>query len=383
MRRTNLLKTIAITATMIFMITGCNKSTVSIPETTVETTSIETSGEDVTESSKEVEKNEQSTSASVKSTESSTTVSTSKDTTTSTTVSESNTIKTTEETTTVAPTETTTKATKTTESTETTSKVVTKQTEKTTEKATEATTQKQTEKQTASHKHNYTSSITKASTCTNEGIMTYTCSCGNSYTEAIGKIAHNFGGYTYNNDATYDADGTETAVCTVCGEHTTRTASGTKLVHTHSYTETITTTPTCTENGIKTYTCGCGNSYTEVIPAIGHQFSDYIYNNDATTSADGTKTRHCTVCDVRETITAEGTKKSLPSWYDEHSQQLNTTTGSQIDGSLEAWFVSGQFDWTGASEGCGHFGFDNPSDAVGVYAEGLIEHGYLTPSGQY
>ena len=375
MRRTNLLKTIAVTATMIFMITGCNKSTVSIPETTVstmETTSIETSGEDVTDPSKEVEKNEQSTSASVKSTESSTTESTSKDTTTSTTVNESNSTKTTEESTTVAPTETTTKATKATESTETTTEVTTKQTEKATEKTTEKTTEKQTE----AHKHNYTSSVTKASTCTNEGIMTYTCSCGNSYTEVIGKIAHQFGGYTYNNDATYDADGTETAICTVCGERTTRTASGTKLVHTHSYTETITTTPTCTENGIKTYTCGCGNSYTEVIPATGHQFSDYVYNNDATTSADGTKTRHCTVCDVRETITAEGTKKSLPSWYDEHSQQLNTTTGSQIDGSLEAWFTD-NFDWEGAAMGCWDFGYSMTIEGVGDYAEGFVMHGYL------
>ena len=375
MRRTNLLKTIAVTATMIFMITGCNKSTASIPETTVstmETTSIETSGEDVTEPSKEVEKNEQSTSASVKSTESSTTESTSKDTTTSTTVNESNSTKTTEETTTVAPTETTTKATKATESTETTTEVTTKQTEKATEKTTEKTTEKQTE----AHKHNYTSSVTKASTCTNEGIMTYTCSCGNSYTEVIGKIAHQFGGYTYNNDATYDADGTETAVCTVCGERTTRTASGTKLVHTHSYTETITTTPTCTENGIKTYTCGCGNSYTEVIPATGHQFSDYVYNNDATTSADGTKTRHCTVCDVRETITAEGTKKSLPSWYDEHSQQLNTTTGSQIDGSLEMYFTVGGY-WTDAAAGCWDFGYSATAETIGEFAEGWVHRGYL------
>jgi hypothetical protein len=43
----------------------------------------------------------------------------------------------------------------------------------------------------------------------------------------------------------------------------------------HSYQETVTTAATCTTDGIKTYTCsGCGDSYTEVIAAIGHSFTE-------------------------------------------------------------------------------------------------------------
>lgn len=42
--------------------------------------------------------------------------------------------------------------------------------------------------------------------------------------------------------------------------------------HQHSYTETITKQPTCTEKGLKTFTCSCGDSYTEEIPALGHDF---------------------------------------------------------------------------------------------------------------
>ena len=38
--------------------------------------------------------------------------------------------------------------------------------------------------------------------------------------------------------------------------------------------ETITKEPTCTEAGEKTYTCDCGDSYTEVIPVKGHNFED-------------------------------------------------------------------------------------------------------------
>ncbi len=37
----------------------------------------------------------------------------------------------------------------------------------------------------------------------------------------------------------------------------------------HSYTA-VTTEPTCTADGLVTYTCVCGDSYTEVIPALGH-----------------------------------------------------------------------------------------------------------------
>ena len=41
-------------------------------------------------------------------------------------------------------------------------------------------------------------------------------------------------------------------------------------VHTHSYTSSVTTQPTCCNPGVRTYTCSCGNSYTESIPATGN-----------------------------------------------------------------------------------------------------------------
>ncbi len=44
--------------------------------------------------------------------------------------------------------------------------------------------------------------------------------------------------------------------------------------HTHSYTSSVTKNPTCTEEGVKTYTCSsCGASYTESIPSSGHQWT--------------------------------------------------------------------------------------------------------------
>lgn len=52
------------------------------------------------------------------------------------------------------------------------------------------------------HVHSYTSSVTTAATCTTAGVRTYTCSCGDSYTEEIPTTGHVY----------------EAGVCTVCGE---------------------------------------------------------------------------------------------------------------------------------------------------------------------
>lgn len=283
-----------------------------------------------------------------------------------TTITETTTSKVTESTTTAtqAPTE------------KATEKQTEKAAEKQTEKPTEHPAQKPTEPAAQAHAHSYTATVTKQPTCTAEGVKTFRCSCGDSYTEAISAAGHIFGAYVYNNDATEAADGTETAACTICGAKDTRTAAGTKIAHVHNYTAAVTKAATCAEEGVKTYTCSCGSSYTEAVPVIAHSFGEYVYNNDATTEADGTKTAICSICGKTDTVTAEGTKKTLPSWYDEHPDiPLNQTRGSQHDGSLEVYFTD--FDWTGASMGSDAFGYSVASVTVGKYAEGWVMHGYL------
>ena len=280
-----------------------------------------------------------------------------------------------------AATVTETTASKVTESTTAAAQAPTeKATEKQTEKPTEHPAQKPTESATQAHTHSYTATVTKQPTCTAEGVKTFRCSCGDSYTETISAAGHVFGAYVYNNDATEAADGTETAACTICGAKDTRTAAGTKIAHVHNYTAAVTKAATCAEEGVKTYTCSCGSSYTEAVPVIAHSFGDYIYNDDATTEKDGTKTATCSVCGKTDTVTAEGTKKTLPSWYDEHPGiPLNVATGGQRDGSLEAYFTSGSgFDWTAAAQGCDTFGYSSNFEYIGEYAEGGIGHGWLS-----
>lgn len=86
------------------------------------------------------------------------------------------------------------------------------------------------------------------------------------------------------------------------------TEASTETTHKHNYTETITAEATCETEGETTYTCECGDTYTEVIKATGHSFTNYVSNNDATYEADGTKTAKCDNCDATDTRTAEGSK---------------------------------------------------------------------------
>ena len=85
----------------------------------------------------------------------------------------------------------------------------------------------------APHEHNYAEEITVEATCETDGVKTFTCECGDSYTEAIAATGHVFN-YVYNEDATYLADGTETATCENCDETDTRTAEGTMLTYTYA-----------------------------------------------------------------------------------------------------------------------------------------------------
>lgn len=68
------------------------------------------------------------------------------------------------------------------------------------------------------HKHQYQSSVTKQATCTEEGIRTYTCACGHTYTESIAPSEHQYEEERI--PATSKADGKVQKVCRVCSHIT-------------------------------------------------------------------------------------------------------------------------------------------------------------------
>ena len=54
---------------------------------------------------------------------------------------------------------------------------------------------------------------------------------------------------------------------------------------------------TCTEAGVKVYTCTvCGDTKKEEIPATGHVWDEGKVTTEATTEAEGVKTYTCTIC---------------------------------------------------------------------------------------
>ena len=66
--------------------------------------------------------------------------------------------------------------------------------------------------------------------------------------------------------------------------------------HEHSYTKTVLSNATCTTAGTVKYTCSCGDSYTETIPATGHKSSSWIVDKAASIGVKGSKHKECTVC---------------------------------------------------------------------------------------
>ena len=127
-------------------------------------------------------------------------------------------------------------------------------------------------------------------TCTKKAVCTV---CGQGYgeldannhvhTEIRGTVAATCtaGGYTGD---TY---------CTDCGVKI-KTGTATPALG-HNYTSNVTKEPTCTDTGVRTYTCSCGDSYSETIPALGHHYVSSV-TKEPTTSSEGVMTYTCDRC---------------------------------------------------------------------------------------
>lgn len=167
---------------------------------------------------------------------------------------------------------------------------------------------------------NFISKVTQQQTADQPEITTYTCKdCGYSYTEetkpALGHT-HNYGApvadYTSGEAFVEGKDYTHTATCT--GEGTCSQPTKTDKCTFDNGVETK--AATCTEPGVKTFTCTeCGGTYTVAIPATGHAWGQWSHDA-ATAEADATHTRVCAndashketkACDFTAKVTQEAT----------------------------------------------------------------------------
>ena len=99
------------------------------------------------------------------------------------------------------------------------------------------------EQDTEGHKHSYTQKNTKEPTCDTKGVVTYTCACGDTYTEETHYLDHCTDRSEITKKATCEEEGVETFYCIFCGKeiYTEKIA---KLPHTdkcnHSSKDAIT-----------------------------------------------------------------------------------------------------------------------------------------------
>lgn len=144
--------------------------------------------------------------------------------------------------------------------------------------------------------------VTKQPTCTEPGIKKFTCrrthcACtpGNekSYTVEIAPTGHK--AKIDKKDATCSEAGYIKVVCETCGA--TIGESITLEKKKHIYQSTVTIEPTCSKEGVRTYTCAlCGDSYTEAIATISHDYQPTGRTVAPTCTTEGFDVYKCTYC---------------------------------------------------------------------------------------
>ncbi len=138
--------------------------------------------------------------------------------------------------------------------------------------------------------HRYTSKVVEP-TCTEVGYTVHTCECGHSYiTDIVNTVSHSYKSVV--TAPTHTEMGYTTHTCTVCGH--CYVDSYTAALD-HEYTREVTKAPTCTEEGEMTFTCSCGESYTEVIPMTGHEYAVTVV--EPTCEGYGYTRHACKHCD--------------------------------------------------------------------------------------
>ena len=148
---------------------------------------------------------------------------------------------------------------------------------------------------TAVSDHNYQEKVAQESTCTEPGLIEFVCSgCQTKYTKEKPALGHKEV-IDQAVEPTETEDGkTEGSHCGVCNKVLKPQEVIPATGHKHSYQEEETKKATCVEEGIKTYTCSCGDKKTEKIPLADHQYTEKC--TPATVNSNGKIQQICSVC---------------------------------------------------------------------------------------
>ena len=194
-----------------------------------------------------------------------------------------------------------------------------------------------------SHTHKFTAEIASdkylatAATCTEKATYYYSCACGEKSSETFefgSPLGHTFSNYISDGNATCTEDGTKTAKCNRCDKKNTVKDIDSKLHH--SYTEQIVSDEflaapaTCNKKATYYYSCKCGATGIETFEygePLGHSFTNYLSDNNATCTEDGTKTAKCDRCNETDTIIEAGSAKGHTEVIDEAKAATCTEAG--------------------------------------------------------
>ena len=161
------------------------------------------------------------------------------------------------------------------------------------------------------HDWNEDFTVDKEATCEETGLKSIHCKrCDSKKDETVIPAKGHIAGEKKIENATEavcEAGGSydEVVYCTVCNKEISRKTIKTEAKG-HKWNEgKVTTEPTCTEEGVKTFECTvCGKTKTEKVEALGHDWdNDFTVDKEATCEETGVKSIHCKRCDERKEIT--------------------------------------------------------------------------------
>lgn len=181
----------------------------------------------------------------------------------------------------------------------------------------------------------------KAPTCTEEGLQEFTCiQCNQKFTEETDMLEHEFGEWKVQQQPTYSTPGSRIRVCTLCGEEDEEEIP---VLHQHQHISAVTKQAGCETEGVMTYSCACGDTYTKPIAALNHTYGEWVWITPATETSEGQQQRTCSRCGKTETKTVpvKEHKHSFPADTWKNSEKVHwhecTTCGKKKDEEAHSW----------------------------------------------
>lgn len=173
------------------------------------------------------------------------------------------------------------------------------------------------------HEHKYNVIDEKASTCTTAGYKIYSCECGANYREVLELKEHNI--VTNTKESSCTENGIITYTCQDCGN-----IVKTEVIKApgHDWKETIIKEASCTEDGKVKLTCKtCKHEEEKIISALGHSWN-LKEHKEVSCENDGYDKYECSRC--HEEIVKNYVKAIGHDWIESYREEAT----NDVDGKI-------------------------------------------------